>query len=212
VRRHGRAGYYAVQSLAAPGHVKHAGLATDRKDGLWSHYALRPAQTNWPRPISRSCGVAWPTGPMPPRCSRRCQRWLDAKSQAWLAPKPPPVRPRLDRAGSDGQGEGAPPAQPAGAEAALLLVGLAAWWLVYRNLERSPLVGPRPSLDAADSRLTSALEFFVYEAPKVLMLLFGGGLRRGHRALFLHARAHSADACGPKTDGWQRPWRRCWAW
>jgi ArsR family transcriptional regulator len=24
--------------------LKHAGLVTDRKDGLWSHYALRPAQ------------------------------------------------------------------------------------------------------------------------------------------------------------------------
>ena len=60
-----------------------------------------------------------------------------------------------------------------GLKAALLLGGLAAWWLVYRNLEAFArwLVHDLLSM-AADSRLTSALEFFVYEAPKVLMLLF----------------------------------------
>jgi Predicted permeases len=60
-----------------------------------------------------------------------------------------------------------------GLRAALLLAGLAAWWLVYRNLEAFArwLVHDLLSM-AANSRLTSALEFFVYEAPKVLMLLF----------------------------------------
>jgi uncharacterized membrane protein YraQ (UPF0718 family) len=60
-----------------------------------------------------------------------------------------------------------------GLKAALLLAGLATWWLVYRNLEAFArwLVHDLLSM-AVNSRLTSALEFFVYEAPKVLMLLF----------------------------------------
>ena len=56
-----------------------------------------------------------------------------------------------------------------GVKAGLLIGGLAAWWLVYRNLEDFArwLVHDLFSM-TADSRLTSALEFFVYEAPKVL--------------------------------------------
>ena len=69
--------------------------------------------------------------------------------------------------------KGRPPLSLRGLKVALLLAGLAAWWLVYRNLETFArwLVHDLLSM-AADSRLTSALEFFVYEAPKVLMLLF----------------------------------------
>jgi len=60
-----------------------------------------------------------------------------------------------------------------GLKVALLLAGLATWWLVYRNLETFARWFVRDLLSmAANSRLTSALEFFVYEAPKVLMLLF----------------------------------------
>ena len=79
--------------------------------------------------------------------------------------------------------KGRPPLSLRGLKAALLLAGLAAWWLVYRNLEAFArwLVHDLLSM-AADSRLTSALEFFVYEAPKVLMLLlvvvFGVGIVR----------------------------------
>jgi hypothetical protein len=71
------------------------------------------------------------------------------------------------------QVKGRPPLRLRGLKAALLLGGLAAWWLVYRNLEAFArwLVHDLLSM-AADARLTSALEFFVYEAPKVLMLLF----------------------------------------
>jgi len=66
---------------------------------------------------------------------------------------------------------------------ALVLLGVAAWWLVYRNLAAfakwltydlfGMVVGSHPSL---------AVEFFVFEAPKVLMLLtlvvFGVGIVR----------------------------------
>jgi uncharacterized membrane protein YraQ (UPF0718 family) len=59
------------------------------------------------------------------------------------------------------------------ARSALLLAGLATWWLVYRNLEAFARWFVHDLLSmAADTRLISALEFFVYEAPKVLMLLF----------------------------------------
>jgi len=69
--------------------------------------------------------------------------------------------------------KGRPSLSLRGLKVALLLAGLATWWLVYRNLETFArwLVHDLLSM-AADSRLTSALEFFVYEAPKVLMLLF----------------------------------------
>jgi uncharacterized protein len=69
--------------------------------------------------------------------------------------------------------KGRPALSLRGLKAALLLAGLAAWWLVYRSLEAFArwLVHDLLSM-AANSRLTSALEFFVYEAPKVLMLLF----------------------------------------
>ncbi len=79
--------------------------------------------------------------------------------------------------------KGRPSLSLRGLKVALLLAGLAAWWLVYRNLEAFArwLVHDLLSM-AADSRLTSALEFFVYEAPKVLMLLlvvvFGVGVVR----------------------------------
>jgi uncharacterized membrane protein YraQ (UPF0718 family) len=69
--------------------------------------------------------------------------------------------------------KGRAPLSLRGLKVALLLAGLATWWLVYRNLEAFARWFVRDLLSmAADSRLTSALEFFVYEAPKVLMLLF----------------------------------------
>lgn len=66
---------------------------------------------------------------------------------------------------------------------ALLAVGAAGWWLVYSNLERFAhwLVFGAFGLSAT-SRLGSAIAFFVYEAPKVVMLLlvvvFGVGIVR----------------------------------
>jgi uncharacterized membrane protein YraQ (UPF0718 family) len=67
--------------------------------------------------------------------------------------------------------------------AVVVLVAAAAWWVVYRHLE--PLakwVTYRLFSMPAGSRLASAVEFFVHEAPKVLMLLavvvFGVGIVR----------------------------------
>lgn len=67
--------------------------------------------------------------------------------------------------------------------AALVLLGIAAWYFVYVNLEAFStwftylLLGM-----TAGTRLASAVAFFVYEAPKVLMLLtlvvFGVGMVR----------------------------------
>jgi hypothetical protein len=68
-------------------------------------------------------------------------------------------------------------------QATVLAAALAAWWLVYRNLEAFArwLVRDVFAL-AARSHLASALEFFIYETPKVLMLLvlvvFGVGVVR----------------------------------
>ncbi|HTP58493.1 MAG TPA: permease [Spirochaetia bacterium] len=65
----------------------------------------------------------------------------------------------------------------------MALGGAAAWWLAYTNLERAAnwLVYAAFGM-IAGGRLASAIAFFVYEAPKVLMLLllvvFGVGIVR----------------------------------
>ncbi len=54
----------------------------------------------------------------------------------------------------------------------LVLLGAAAWWFLYSNLEAIASWFTYTLLGmTAGSRLASALAFFVYEAPKVLMLL-----------------------------------------
>lgn len=65
----------------------------------------------------------------------------------------------------------------------LLLLAAGAWWLVYRGLlPFSGWVSTRVLRLDAGSRLEAAVRFFVYEAPKVLMLLvvvvFGVGIVR----------------------------------
>jgi len=66
---------------------------------------------------------------------------------------------------------------------ALALAAGAAWWLAYTNLERFAnwLVYSALGMTAG-TRLSSAISFFIYEAPKVLMLLilvvFGVGIVR----------------------------------
>ncbi len=65
----------------------------------------------------------------------------------------------------------------------LCVVAAAAWWLLFSNLERLSdlLVFGAVGMDRT-SHLSSALAFFLYEAPKVLMLLlvvvFGVGIVR----------------------------------
>ncbi len=66
---------------------------------------------------------------------------------------------------------------------ALVLIGAAAWWLMYRSLDPLAQWFTYDLLKmAAGSRLALAVEFFVFEAPKVLMLLtlvvFGVGIVR----------------------------------
>ncbi len=65
----------------------------------------------------------------------------------------------------------------------LALVGAAAWWLVYRSLRPASEWVAYSALGLArGGRMGSAVAFFVYEAPKVLLLLlvvvFGVGIVR----------------------------------
>jgi ArsR family transcriptional regulator len=59
--------------------LKHAGLVTDRKDGLWSHYALRPAQDELAKThlalLRRSLADRRDAAPL----LKVLQRWLDGK-------------------------------------------------------------------------------------------------------------------------------------
>jgi hypothetical protein len=65
----------------------------------------------------------------------------------------------------------------------LVAVAAAAWWSLYRNLEpMAKWLTHSVFSMSAGSRLSSAVEFFLYETPKVLMLLtivvFGVGIVR----------------------------------
>jgi uncharacterized membrane protein YraQ (UPF0718 family) len=65
----------------------------------------------------------------------------------------------------------------------LVLLGAAAWWFAYRNLAGFAGWFTHHLLGMAQAgRLSSAVEFFIFEAPKVLMLLvvvvFGVGIVR----------------------------------
>lgn len=68
-------------------------------------------------------------------------------------------------------------------QALLLAIGAAAWWFIYRSLEPFAQWVTYSLLSIPGGRhLGSAVEFFIYEAPKVLMLLtvvvFGVGIVR----------------------------------
>jgi len=65
----------------------------------------------------------------------------------------------------------------------VLVIGIAAWWLIYRSLEPFAQRVTYGVFSLPEgSHLASAVEFFIYEAPKVLMLLtvvvFGVGIAR----------------------------------
>jgi len=67
--------------------LKHAGLATDRKDGLWSHYALRPAQDELAKThlalLRRSLADRPDAAPL----LKTLQRWLDGKKPGMACAK-----------------------------------------------------------------------------------------------------------------------------
>ena len=67
--------------------LKHAGLATDRKDGLWSHYALRPAQDELAKThlalLRRSLADRPDAAPL----LKTLQRWLDGKKPRMVCAK-----------------------------------------------------------------------------------------------------------------------------
>ncbi|MBI4700954.1 MAG: hypothetical protein HY744_07300 [Deltaproteobacteria bacterium] len=70
----------------------------------------------------------------------------------------------------------APPALAVRARTALrvllVLVAAAVWWVLYRSLEpTAKWLTYRVLSMTAGSHLAAAVEFFIYEAPKVLMLL-----------------------------------------
>lgn len=80
--------------------LKHAGLATDRKDGLWSHYALRPAQDELAKThlalLRRSLAARPDAAPL----LKTLQRWLDGKKPGMACAK---AATRVAKAGSSRQ-------------------------------------------------------------------------------------------------------------
>ena len=80
--------------------LKHAGLATDRKDGLWSHYALRPAQDELAKThlalLRRSLAARPDAAPL----LKTLQRWLDGKKAGMACAK---AATRAAKAGSSRQ-------------------------------------------------------------------------------------------------------------
>ena len=64
------------------------------------------------------------------------------------------------------------PPWPLSRQLALLVPALVAWWLIYLNLAPAAAWATQRLLRLApDSPLGSAVEFLLYEAPKVLLLL-----------------------------------------
>ena len=80
--------------------LKHAGLATDRKDGLWSHYALRQAQDKLAKThlalLRRSLAARPDAAPL----LKKLQRWLDGKKPGMACAK---AATRAAKAGSSRQ-------------------------------------------------------------------------------------------------------------
>ena len=61
--------------------LKHAGLVTDRKDGLWSHYALRPAQAELAKTHLALLRRSLADRPDAASLLRTLHHWLDGKNR-----------------------------------------------------------------------------------------------------------------------------------
>jgi hypothetical protein len=97
------------------------------------------------------------------------------------------------------------------AQILFLGIGAAAWWFMYRSLAPFAKWFTSDILSIPAGHLASAVEFFVYEAPKVLMLLtvvvFGVGIVRSY---FTPERTRRVLAAGGKLPAMS--WPLCWAW
>ena len=80
--------------------LKHAGLVTDRKDGLWSHYALRPAQDELAKTHLALLRRSLTNRPDAAPLLKVLQRWLDGKKPGMACAK---AATRAAKAGSSRQ-------------------------------------------------------------------------------------------------------------
>lgn len=81
--------------------LRHAGLVVDRKDGLWSYYALRPVDDKLARQHLDLLKATLTKHPDAAPLLTKLDQWLDAKTRGEVClPKcvPIPKRTRNDRA------------------------------------------------------------------------------------------------------------------
>ena len=62
--------------------LKHAGLVTDRKDGLWSHYALRPAKDGLAQTHLELLRRSLADRPDAASLLKTLRRWLHGKNRS----------------------------------------------------------------------------------------------------------------------------------
>jgi ArsR family transcriptional regulator len=67
--------------------LKHAGLVTDRKDGLWSHYALRPAEHGLAQTHLALLRRSLAGRPDAASLLKTLRRWLDGKKPGMACAK-----------------------------------------------------------------------------------------------------------------------------
>jgi ArsR family transcriptional regulator len=78
--------------------LKHAGLVTDRKDGLWSHYALRPAQDELAKTHLALLRRSLADRPDAASLLKTLHRWLDGKKPGVACAKAAASAARTTRA------------------------------------------------------------------------------------------------------------------
>ena len=78
--------------------LKHAGLVTDRKDGLWSHYALRPAEDGLVQTHLALLRRSLADRPDAASLLKTLQRWLDGKKPGMACAKAAASAARTTRA------------------------------------------------------------------------------------------------------------------